>query len=80
MSCNGIHALVSYKLLFYNMLLKMLFLNVADFILTLSFDVNRIKKNIRRIPGDRMVTTVKHLCVGYYDSIMKKKAQAHVNE
>ena len=27
-----------------------------------------------------MVSTVEHLCVGYYDTISKKKAQAHVNE
>ena len=27
-----------------------------------------------------MVSVVEHLCVGYYDAISKKKAQAHVNE
>ena len=27
-----------------------------------------------------MVNAVEHLCVGYYDAILKKKAQAHVNE
>ena len=27
-----------------------------------------------------MVSAVEHFCVGYYDSITKKKARAHVNE
>ena len=27
-----------------------------------------------------MVSAVKHLCVGYYDTITKKKIWAHVNE
>ena len=27
-----------------------------------------------------MVSIVEHLCIGYYDAISKKKAQAHVNE
>ena len=27
-----------------------------------------------------MVSVVEHMCVGYYDAISKKKAQAHVNE
>ena len=40
----------------------------------------RIKTNITRSPGDRMVSAVEHFCVGYYDSITKKKARAHVNE
>ena len=45
-----------------------------------SYDVNRIKTNITNTPGDRMVSAVEHLCVGYYDAITKKKARAHVNE
>ena len=36
--------------------------------LLILFDVNRIKTNITCIP-------VEHLCMGYYDSITKKKAQ-----
>ena len=36
--------------------------------------------NITHTPGDRMVSAVEHLCVGYYDAISKKKAQTHVNE
>ena len=36
--------------------------------------------NITRNPGDRMVSAMEHLCMGYYDVIMKKKAWAHVNE
>ena len=36
--------------------------------------------NITHTPGDRMVSVVEHLCVGYYDGISKKKARAHVNE
>ena len=27
-----------------------------------------------------MVSVVEHMCVGYYDTISKKKAQAHVYE
>ena len=42
--------------------------------------MQRIKTNITCIPGDRMVSLIEHLCVGYYDSITKKKAQAQVNE
>ena len=48
--------------------------------LTPLYDVNRIKTNITHTPDDRMVSVVEHLCVGYYDVILKKKAQAHVNE
>ena len=40
----------------------------------------RIKINITRSPGNRMVSAVEHFCVGYYDSITKKKVRAHVNE
>ena len=36
--------------------------------------------NIIRTPGDRMVSIVEHMCVGYYNAISKKKARAHVNE
>ena len=48
--------------------------------LTLLHDANRIKTNITHTPGDRMVSVVEHLCVGYYDAISKKKVRAHVNE
>ena len=44
------------------------------------YDVNRIKTNITHSSGDRMVSAVEHLCVGYYDASTKKKAWAHVNE
>ena len=44
------------------------------------YDVNRIKTNIIHSPGDRMVSAIEHLCVGYYDVITKKKVRAHVNE
>ena len=37
--------------------------------------LNRIKTNITHIAGDRMVSAVEHLCVGYYDAISKKKAR-----
>ena len=36
--------------------------------------------NITHSSGDRMVSAVEHLCVGYYDAITKKKVWAHVNE
>ena len=54
---------------------------VTTYILT-CFDsiTNRVKTNITHTPGDRMVSVVEHLCVGYYDAISKKKARAHVNE
>ena len=45
-----------------------------------SYDVNRIKTNITHTLGDRVVSGVEHLCVGWYDVITKKKAWAHVNE
>ena len=48
--------------------------------LTLLHDANRIKTNITHTPGDRMVSALEHLCVGYYDAISKKKARTHVNE
>ena len=48
--------------------------------LTPLYYVNRIKTNITHTPGDRMVSVVEHLCVGYFDAIWKKKAQSHVNE
>ena len=41
---------------------------------------NRVKTNITHTPGDQMVSSMEHLCVGYYDAISKKKAWAHVNE
>ena len=56
-------------------------LNVIQILLlTLVYYPNRIKTNITHTPGDRMVSAVEHLCVGYYDAISKKKARAHVNE
>ena len=42
--------------------------------------LNRTKTNIIHTPGDRMVSVVEHLCVGYYYANLKKKAPAHVNE
>ena len=47
--------------------------------LTPLYDGNRIKTNITHTLGDRMVNVVEHLCMGYYDTISKKKGQAHVN-
>ena len=40
----------------------------------------RIETIIIRSLRDRMVSVIEHFCVGYYDSITKKKARAHVNE
>ena len=40
---------------------------------------DRIKTNITRSPGKRIVNAVEHICVDYYDSITKK-VRAHVNE
>ena len=58
-----------------------MWLNVIQILLlTLVYYPNRIKTNITHTPGDRMVSAVEHLCVGYYDAISKKKARAHVNE
>ena len=56
-------------------------LNVLQILLlTPVYYLNRIKTNITHTLGDRMVSAVEHLCVGYYDAISKKKARAHVNE
>ena len=49
-------------------------------LLTLVYYLNRIKTNITHTPGDRIVSAVENICVGYYDAISKKKARAHVNE
>ena len=58
-----------------------MFLNVIQILLlTPVYYLNRIKTNITHTRGDRMVSAVEHLCVGYYDAISKKKAWAHVNE
>ena len=43
-------------------------------------EFDRMKTNITRSPGERMVSAVEHICVVYYDSITKKKVRAHVNE
>ena len=48
--------------------------------LTPLYYLNRIKTNITHTPGDRMVSAVEHLCVGYYDATSKKKVGSHVNE
>ena len=80
MSCNKAYALVSYKLFFDNFLLDMWFIYVPFNFPLICFGFNRIKTNITRSPGDRMVSAVEHLSVGYYDAITKKKARAHVNE
>ena len=42
-------------------------------------EFDRIKTSITCSPGERMVSVVEHICVGYYDSITKK-VQSHVNE
>ena len=56
-------------------------LNVIQiWLLTHVYYLNRIKTNITHTQGDRMVSSVEHPCVGYYDAISKKKARAHVNE
>ena len=49
-------------------------------LLTPLYYVHTIKTNITPTLGDRMVSVVEHLSVGYYDAISKKKAGAHVNE
>ena len=58
----------------------MLFQYNANCVLTPLYYLKRIKTNITHTLGDRMVSAVEHLCVGYYDAISKKKAWAHVNE
>ena len=50
-------------------------LNVIQiWLLTPVYYLNKIKTNSTHTPGDRMVSAVEHLCVGYYDAISKKKA------
>ena len=53
---------------------------IQNLLLTPVYYLNKIKTNITHTLGDRMVSAVEHLCVGYYDAISKKKARAHVNE
>ena len=43
-------------------------------------EFDRMKTNITRSPGERMVSVVEHICAGYYDSVTKKKVWAHVKE
>ena len=60
--------------------MHLLYRNYEDIYLFPFHYRNRIKTNIAHSMGNRMVNVVEHLCMGYYDPISKKKAQAHVNE
>ena len=42
---------------------------IQNLLLTPVYYLNWIKTNITHTPGDRMVSAIENLCVGYYDAI-----------